>query len=145
MELPIIFDEKTVGNCHLEEQGLYWYLEATCEVLSDRVERLYCGCRRLGVLEREGEHLCLRRRISKQSYPELPPTNGILSLRPVAPAEPWSGLVLGQQLHGFRRKDLLLFPYDREKPCPCEPLFCFFEIQNGFWQIPCAVVEQADR
>ena len=136
MEFPIIFDGKTVGNGVLEELGLYWTVEAHCEVISDRVERLYCGTKRLGVLEREGDELTLRRRVSKAAFPELPPRSGVFSLRPTEEPQPWSGNVLGYELSGFRLGDTLLFPYDEAKPCPCEPLFCFFEIQNGFWRLP---------
>ena len=136
MDIPIILEGKTVGNCVLEERGLYWYLEAACMLLTDRVERLYCGACRLGVLEREGNILTLRRRLSKSAYPELPPVSGVLSLRPVEEVEPWTGTIFGYELTGFRVGQTLLFPYEAEKPCPCEPLFCFFEIKDGFWKLP---------
>ena len=136
MDYPIIHEGRTVGNCSISEQGLYWIVEAGCEVLSDRVERLYCGERRLGVLEREGERLTCRRRISKSSAPELPPKNGILTLRPKPVRTPWQGELLGRALSGFLEGKELLFPYDREQPCPCEPLICFFSVKDGFWRLP---------
>lgn len=142
MEFPVILDEKTVGTCVLEEAGLYWMVQARCALLSDRVERLYSGIRRIGVLEREGDSLVLRRRISRSSCPELPPKNGVFSLRPMETAQPWSGAVLGQELTGFRLGDTLLFPYDASKPCPCEPLFCFFAIKDGFWRLQLPAQEQ---
>jgi len=136
MEYPIVLEGRTVGNCRVEEQGLYWSLEAVCLLLSDRVERLYSGGRRLGVLEREDDHLILRRRVSRASYPELPPVSGVFSLRPTEQAALWSGTILDQPLTGFRQGAYLLFPYDGDQPCPCEPLFCFFEIKDGFWRLP---------
>ena len=99
-------------------------------------ERLYCGSRRLGVLEREGDLLTLYRRVSRAAFPELPPKSGVLSLRPMEETVAWQGAVLGYPLNGFRQGNVLLFPYDEGQPCPCEPLFCFFEIKNGFWQLP---------
>lgn len=136
MDYPVILNNQPVGSCRLEEQGLYWTLECRCQVISDLVERLYCGTTRLGVLEREGEWLTLRRRLSRASYPMLPPRSGVLTLRPVEEAEPWEGWVLDQYLHSVCRGDTLLFPYDPNGPCPCEPLLCFFTIQDGFWQLP---------
>ena len=136
MDLPIILNGKTVGNCCLEARGLYWYIDARCEVLSDRVERLYCGPRRLGVLEREGDVLTLHRQVSRSAFPELPPKNGTLSLRPAEETTLWTGKVLVWELTGFRQGDVLLFPYREDQPCPCEPLFCFFEIRDGFWRLP---------
>ena len=136
MEFPIVLDGKPVGCCTVEEQGLYWYLQAECQVLSDRVERLYCGQTRLGVLEREGDRLCLRRRLSRKAVPELPPRNGVLTLKPVQQPELWEGEVLGHKLKGLCVGKELLFPYDPNGPCPCEPLFCFFEIRDGFWRLP---------
>ena len=136
MNVPIVLNGETIGNCCLEERGLYWSVDASCVLSSDRVERLYCGSRRLGVLEREGDCLTLRRQVSKSSYPELPPASGVLTLHPMNPAVPWSGMVYGHALSGFRIGDTLLFPYEKDAPCPCEPLFCFFEIRDGFWRLP---------
>ena len=136
MDLPIVLDEKTVGNCTLLEQGLYWSVEASCVLLSDRVERLYCGNRRLGVLERNGNRLYLKRLVSKSSFPELPPQSGALSLRPAETAVPWRGSILGCDLNGFLLGDSVWIPYEADSPCPCEPLFCFCEIKNGFWKLP---------
>ena len=109
MDYPIVLDGKTVGNCRVKEQGLYWFLEAVCPLLSDRIERLYSGGRRLGVLEREGDLLVLRRRVSRASYPELPPVNGVLSLRPTEQAALWSGTILDQPLTGFQQGEYVLF------------------------------------
>ena len=136
MEIPVVLDGKPVGSCILTEQGLYWQINCSCERLSDRVERLYCGQTRLGVLIREGDRLTLRRRLSKASTPQLPPKSGVLTLRPVEEPAPWSGEVLGYPLEGIRSGDTLLIPYEDTKPCHCEPLFCFFEIRDGFWRLP---------
>lgn len=135
MEFPVVLDGVKVGNCVLEDQGLYWEINCRCRVLSDRVERLYCGGRRLGVLLPEGDRLVLRRRMSKISVPELPPQSGVLSLAPAEGPVPWKGTVLGYELEGFRLGNTILFPYDEAKPCPCEALFCFFEIRDGFWRL----------
>lgn len=136
MEYPVIFDGEPVGNCRLEEQGLYWSLFCTCRPISTRVERLYCGTTGLGVLEEKQGQLILRRRVSKSAYPMLPPRNGVLTLRPVEQLEPWEGYVLDQFVRGFRKGNTVLFPYDPSGPCPCEPLICFFSITDGFWQLP---------
>ena len=144
MDIPIVREGKTIGNCVLEPCGLYWQVRARCELLSERVERLYCGARRLGVLEREENALVLRRQVSRASFPELPPKNGVMTLSPTEEAVPWSGAVLGYSLTGFRKGEFLLFPYASDQPCPCEPLFCFFEICNGFWRLPLVPEQKND-
>ena len=132
MEFPVVHLGQTIGRCTVTEQGLYWVVECECEILSDRVERLYCGCDRVGVLERDGRILTCRRRISKASMPELPQA-GIFSL---SPYQNWQGQLLGQPIQCLRQGDTLLFPYMENEPCPCEPLICFFEIKDGFWRLP---------
>ena len=147
MELSVMMYDEAVGTCTLEEMGLYWRIRCRCKLLSDRVERLYAGERNLGVLEKEGNCLTLNRRISKSSCPELPPERGFLTLHPVkarepAPQpeelilEPWEGQVQGYPLKGFYKDDCVLFPYREDGPCPCEPLFCFFEVKDGYWHLP---------
>lgn len=150
MELPVMMYDENVGICSLEEVGLYWRIRCDCKVLSDRVERLYAGERKLGVLEKEGNRLTLNRRVSKSSCPELPPDSGILTLHPVSHSvpeqeaeceperqlEPWEGSIQGYDLKGYRQDDMILFPYDENAPCPCEPLFCFFEVKDGYWRLP---------
>lgn len=154
MELPVMMYDETVGTCSLEEVGLYWRIRCDCRVLSDRVERLYAGERRLGVLEKENGRLTLSRRISKSSCPELPPVSGVLTLHPVKreePAskpeelqlEPWEGTVQGYPLKGFFKDGSILFPYDENEPCPCEALFCFFQVKDGYWCLPLEVEEKA--
>lgn len=130
MEYPVVHMGQTVGHCTVTEQGLYWLVECQCEILSDRVERLYCGPTRLGVLERDGRNLTCRRRVSKASVPEL---SGAFSL---SPYDVWNGRLLQQPVQCRRQGDTLLFPYEADAPCPCEPLICFFEIKDGFWQLP---------
>lgn len=136
MEYPVIHEGKTVGTCKLEEQGLYWGVQCSCEVFSRQIERLYCGTKSVGVLLWENGRLTLRRRLARSAWPELPPTSGILTTAPAETPELWSGTVLGHDLSGYRKGDHLLFPYDPSAPCPCEPLLCFFEIRDGFWQLP---------
>lgn len=136
MEYPVIWKGEQIGHVQLIEQGLYWQLVCTCQPLSDRVERLYAGQRRLGVLEREGERLVCRRRLSRASTPELPPPGGVFTLEPTAELRPWQGLLAGISLTGFQDAEKLLFPYAPDRPCPCEPLICFFKVQNGFWTLP---------
>lgn len=135
MEFPVVLEGQTVGNCCLEDLGLYWSVQCSCVVCSELVERLYCGTKRLGVLEREGDRLVLRRRVSKASMPELPPVNGVFSLRPSELPQPWEGRILDQRLSGFLVGEEVIIPYEPDKPCPCPPLFCFFEIRDGFWRI----------
>ena len=136
MEYPVFDREEEVGQCKIEEEGLYWRISCRCRVLSDRIERLYAGSCRLGVLEREGQSLTLDRRISKSSCPGLPPESGRLSLQPENVPEPWEGEAMGQYVSAMRQKDTLLFPYSPDAPCPCEPLCCFFTVKDGFWQLP---------
>ena len=136
MEFPVMLDGETVGSCLLEEQGLYWRLDCSCQVVSDRVERLYCGMTRLGVLVLERNRLVLRRRLSRAAFPQLPPKSSCFFLKPQEEPVPWQGVVLGWELSGFRLGNELLFPYAPDQPCPCEPLFCLFEIRDGFWRLP---------
>lgn len=136
MEYPVIVKEKTVGSCVLEEQGLYWVVRCSCAYPSEQVERLYCGDRKVGVLEPDGDRLTLCKKLSRSAWPELPPSSGAFSLTPSAQPLPWKGEVLEIALEGLRRGDALLFPYDPRRPCPCEPLFCFFTIEDGFWKLP---------
>ena len=135
MEYPVVLEGKTVGSCVIEDQGLYWWLLCSCQRVSNRVERLYCGKKSVGVLLLEEDRLVLRRRLSKTSMPEFPPVSGVFSLRALSEAVSWSGTVLGYHLEGIRLDDILLFPYFADQPCPCEPLFCFFAIEDGFWKL----------
>ena len=130
MEFPIIHLGQTIGRCTLKDEGLYWQMHCECQVMSDRVERLYFGQQRMGVLERKGDRLVCHRRISKTSMPEL---TGVFSL---SPYDVWQGRLLDAPIQCLKQGDVLLFPYREEEPCPCEPLICFFEIKDGFWRLP---------
>ncbi len=136
MVYPVMHNGKEIGACTVSEQGLYWVLECRCRFRSERVERLYSGTTRLAVLEQQGERLVCSRRLSKRSFPDLPPRSGSFSLVPVETHMPWTGSLLGRPCEGFRKGDTLLFPYDAGQPCPCEPLICFFSVKDGFWQLP---------
>lgn len=143
MDLPVKLHNVIVGKCSLEEKGLYWSLQCRCELVSDKVERLYVGEKKLGVLEKDGDTLFVKRMVSKSSYPELPPQRGYLTLHPQTEEmienetkQTWEGDIMGNHLVGIRDGDEVLFPYDPTQPCPCEPLVCFFEIRDGFWRIP---------
>lgn len=138
MELQVMYQGKIVGTCQAEDLGLYWRLKCRCVLLSDRVERLYWGSVRLGVLEREGDALTLDRRLSKQSLPGFPPEGGFLSLEP--DLEPWQGTVLDCVLpRGFQKREQgetqLLFPFSPDRPFPCMPLFCFFCLDGPYWKL----------
>lgn len=138
MELPVMYQGRSVGTCQVEALGLYWRLRCRCVLLSDRVERLYWGGVRLGVLEREGDALTLDRRLSRQSLPGFPPEGGFLSLEP--DLEPWQGKVLDCVLpQGFQKREgdqvRLLFPFSPDRPFPCMPLFCFFARNGPYWQL----------
>lgn len=136
MELTVLEEGRRIGVCSVEEMGLYWSIVCRCQRRSDRVERLYCGMRSLGVLEWDGETLSLNRRLSKASVPEFPPPDGILTLTP-----PWQGniwdcpLPPGQQMEGK-----IWYPASEASAFPCMPLFCFFclEERQGrrYWTIP---------
>ncbi len=131
MEYPVIHMGQTVGHCTVTDQGLYWLVECCCEILSDRVERLYCGADRLAVLEQDGNTLTCRRMVSKKSVPALEQINQFS----LSPYDVWNGRLLEQPIQCMRQEDVLLFPYRPEEPCPCEPLICFFEIKDGFWRL----------
>lgn len=132
---PIEKHGKTVGNCEVTEQGLYWIVTGTCKILSDRVERIYCCGEKIAVLEKDGDSLRCSRMLSKSAYPCLPPADGVFTLEPQKEMHPWNGFVLGKRLEGYCDGDTLLFPYDPQVPCPCEALICFFEIRDGFWRL----------
>lgn len=138
MEFPVLYQGRPVGTCQVEDLGLYWRFRCRCALLSDRVERLYWGSVRLGVLEREGKALTLDRRLSKQSLPGFPPEDGLLSLEP--DLEPWQGTVLDCALpRGFQKREgnqtHLLFPFAPDRPFPCMPLFCFFRLDGPYWKL----------
>jgi len=135
LEYPVIADGISVGTCQIEDLGLYWEVRCNCRCISDRVERLYCGKKVIGVLLLDEGRLVLRRRLSKVSVPELPPQNGLFSLRALPDVAQWSGSVFGHDLDGIKVEDDLCFPYYSDQPCPCEPLICFFKIDNGFWKL----------
>ena len=134
MEFDVKNHGKTVGTCQLQEKGLYWHLTCRCQVLSNMVERLYAGEKSLGVLDKQDDCLFLSRSLSKTSTPELPPKLGYLTLHPTA--ETWQGQVAGYDLCGQLRGEEVLISYDENAPCPCEPLICFFTIEDGFWHLP---------
>ena len=132
MEFPVVHGGQTVGSCTVTDDGLYWLVECQCEILSDGVERLYCGNRRIDVLERRGKIFTCRRRISKASLPEFPGM-GMFS---TSPYEVWEGRVLGEPIQCLRDGDTLLFSYQEDGPCPVEALICFFSVRDGFWRLP---------
>jgi len=146
MEFPVMLHENKVGTCTLMDGGLYWQLHCRCDLVSDRVERLYVGERKLGVLEKEADELTMKRSVSKASCPELPPEHGYFTLYPEVKQEPEPEKtteevlteveVHGHKLKGRLEENCLIFPYDQGQPCPCEPLLCFFEVRDGYWRLP---------
>lgn len=158
MEFPVKLHDKTIGTCSIEEEGLYWQISCRCDAFSDRVERLYIGEKKLGVLEKCGNYLVMNRRVSKTSHPELPPSDGIFTLHPVSPAASeethnedadvlplWEGTIKGHALKGVKKGEQLLIPYKENEPCPCEPLLCLFQIEDGFWKIPIESAEEETK
>ena len=144
MDFPVVSAGRTVGNCSVKEDNLYWELDCVCSCQNKKIDRLYCGSRNLGVLLPENDQLVLHRRISKSSVPEIPPITGVFSLEPIQGSIPWNGELAGIDCRGILLGDELLFPYEKTMPCPCEPLFCFFAIRDGFWRIPAEIVKTAD-
>jgi len=144
MEFPVVSAGNTIGNCTVLEDGLYWNIYCVCKCHTGKIERLFCGSRNLGVLLPEADQLVMHRRISRASVPEIPPANGVFSLEPMPLPVPWEGELAGVKCGGFLLGEELLFPYDETKPCPCEPLFCFFEIRDGFWRIAAEKTKTAD-
>jgi hypothetical protein len=149
-KFPLLWESHPVGELVTEPEALY-----TCFTARGRLPRedLWCawavgdrGELRLGVLEPEGDQASIRRRFSRQLTAPL----GRLLRGEVRSADqkqnenweaspqpdrlfhtPW----LRQQLRGvtgvLTRTDngrrYLAMPYDKEKPFPLTPLFCFAE------------------
>ena len=132
MEFPVVHLGQTIGSCTVTDDGLYWLVECRCEILSDGIERLYCGSSRIGVLERKGRIFTCRRRISKASLPEFT-GEGVFSL---SPYEIWDGRLLDEPVQCLREGNELLFPYASDQPCPVEELICFFSVRDGSWRLP---------
>lgn len=135
MKWNVVSENRTVGWCELQEDGLYWKLHCSCQAVSDHIQRLYWNGRCLGVLERQGELLVLQRRFSKASAPDLPPENRLPTLEP---EERWRGNVMDCQVPDCVRTwknygSLLSFPFSDTSPCPCPPLVCFLTVRDGFW------------
>lgn len=143
--VPILWNGAEAGELTLERDGLYTWLTARCRV----PEGLWCawavgdrGELRLGVLEPEDGGASIRRRCSPQA---MAPLGTVLrgEVRPILheeadwerlpePERPW----LRRQLRGerdvWRRREgdriSLAIPYDKGKPFPLPPLFCFAQI-----------------
>ena len=144
MDFPVVSAGRTVGNCSVKEDNLYWELDCICSCQIKKIERLYCGSRNLGVLLPENDRLVMKRKVSKSSAPEIPPFNGMFSLEPMQMTRPWDGKIAGIKCRGFLQGKDLLFPYDKTMPCPCEPLFCFFTIRDGYWRISAEIAKTAE-
>jgi len=139
MKYSVMDRNKAVGSCHLEKDGLYWQLDCRCS-MEKGIVRLYAQLRCVGVLQPDGEWLCLKRRLSCSGWPELPPQSGYFTLSPLTPMEPWQGTVLDLPMpEGFQRREgphtVLLFPFSADQPCPCSALLCFFSVKDGYWQL----------
>ena len=134
MILAVKLGEETIGECRMEDLGLYWNLECSCRVISDQVERLYWREHRLGVLEREQDRLTMRRRIPKTRLPGFPEKDGVLHLHACRE-------ILGCQLPPAREEHgKLWYPWSKEAPFPCMPLACFFSVEQSdgrdYWTLP---------
>ncbi len=135
MKWEVLYHDRPVGWCDLQEDGLYWKLTCRCQAVSGRIERLYWNGRCLGVLERQGEQLTLERRFSKVSAPGIPSETRLPTLER---EELWQGSVLDCPMPPCIRTwknygSLLSFPFSDASPCPCPPLVCFFTVRDGFW------------
>lgn len=133
MEFSVLHQGEIVGLCRFTELGLYWNVECHCKLLSDRVQRLYWNEHRLGVLERQGNELCLSRHIAKKSLPGFPGETRSLYLQP--PVQ-----ILDCRLPPTKEKDgRLWYPYQADGPFPCMPLACFFSLERegerDYWVI----------
>ena len=136
LQFPVLDGGKTVGQCTLLEDGLYWQIRCRCEEMMG-VVRLYAGSRCVGVPEPAEGGLVLQRRVSRSGWPELPPKSGCFTLSPM---EPWQGKAAGLSMPaGFCQKDgemtTVRFPFSPDLPCPAMPLLCFFTLRDGFWQL----------
>ncbi len=136
MDFDVMNRGKAVGQCRIEDRGLYWHISCLCPIVTGKLERLYWQEHCLGVLEATSAGLRLERTVSKTSLPWFP-ADGLPSLEP---EELWRGAVLDLELPPCRKEPreggwLLKFPFDENKPCPCMPFLCFFAIRGGFWQM----------
>lgn len=136
MEYRVYARGKDVGLCRFYDEGLYWRLDCSCRQEQDVPMRLFGGGTALGIPERTGEQWRLRRRLSKASMPRVPGPEGRVLL---LPARQQTVSVLGYELTGYREvvenSTVLRLDFFSDRPHPCMPLFCFFHLQDGFWQI----------
>ena len=136
MEFHVYSQEREVGQCDVLDDGLYWRVEARCRQERDIPMRLFGGGQMLGVPEREGEWWTLRRRISKKMAADFSETRARFYL---LPAQMRVVCVFGFEMHGYLEDrgdhQVLRMAFSAEEAHPCMPLFCFFRIRDGFWEM----------
>ena len=133
MELNVCARGEVIGTCTVEDQGLYWSVYCICRKYTTQLVRLCgAGCN-LGIAEPEGDHLILRKKVSKCGLPGFPPRKECV-LRPVAET---AVDVCGIRLSGDVEEEIggtkLYIPFENNRPHPCMALMCFWSLRNGFW------------
>ena len=107
MDYPISYHGEETGRISVELDGLYYRLSARCEEPGHGIWRLW-GCfgfesRCLGVcLPAEGG-LCLEKRVSRRSWPELP--EAYVLGREADGFLPWQGVVEAQTIPDAMLRD----------------------------------------
>lgn len=150
-KFPMLWDGRPVGELTLEKEPLYTWFTVQCRMPE---EGLWCawvtgdqGELRLGILEPDGGCFGIRRRYSiRLTAPLGRVLNGEVRLAFNEEAEweqvlepdrqicdPWLRKQIGGRRDVLMRFDAehtyLAVPYDKEKPFPMLPLFCFAVIR----------------
>lgn len=107
MDYPISYHGEETGRISVELDGLYYRLSARCEEPGHGIWRLW-GCfgfesRCLGVCIPAEGGLCLEKRVSRRSWPELP--EAYVLGREADGFLPWQGVVEAQTIPDAMLRD----------------------------------------
>ena len=84
--------EGGAGECRVEQDGLYWRIDAACCMQGADAPRLYCDGRALGPFLPDGGRWRLRTRVSNRAFPITGRSRFTLSVERVLPYDPASPL-----------------------------------------------------
>lgn len=142
--LCVLFQNSPIGSLQAEGEGLYTRFFADCALPEE--EGVWCvwviaerGEVRLGVMEPQGEHLLLSRRLSRRTLDTIGTFTGAELRRLGEEREQWKAAetilpkwlapylqsaegVLTAQGEGWHT---LAIPYAKDRPFPVPRLFCF--------------------
>ncbi len=141
MEQFALLDKgKSVGEVGVKEEGLYLGFHAQWYHMAEGLHWVYVlgenGSMRLGVLERQGAHGVLQRRLSKQMLRPVGKIQGFqlgeasleIPWEPILPGELWwnkLSAISGSKTKQVGAKRLLAVAYQPQKPFPLMNFFCF--------------------